>query len=102
MIKPKPRHIAVIMDGNGRWANARGLSRIAGHKKGVDAVKQLIKSCLEHEIPYLTIFAFSSENWSRPEREVKALMDLFSNALSTQTRKLNDNGVRLRMLAESG
>ena len=100
VITPKPRHIAVIMDGNGRWANAKGLSRIAGHKRGVDAVKRLIRGCIEHEIPYLSLFAFSSENWNRPETEVKALMDLLSNALETQTRKLNENGVRLRLLGD--
>ena len=62
IITPKPEHVAVIMDGNGRWANSQGLSRIAGHKRGVDSVKALIKSSIEHEIPYLSIFAFSSEN----------------------------------------
>lgn len=100
IINPKPRHVAVIMDGNGRWANAQGLSRVAGHKRGVDSVKSLIKSCLEHEIPYLSIFAFSSENWNRPRREVDALMDLFSNALETQTKKLHENGVQLRLLGD--
>jgi len=69
IITPKPTHVAVIMDGNGRWANSHGLSRVAGHKRGVDSVKALIKSCIEHEIPYLSIFAFSSENWNRPESE---------------------------------
>ena len=63
----QPRHVAIIMDGNGRWANSQGLSRVAGHKRGVDSVKALIKGCIEHEIPYLSIFAFSSENWNRPE-----------------------------------
>ena len=100
IITPKPTHIAVIMDGNGRWANAKGLSRIAGHKQGVDSVKSLIRSCLEHQIPYLSLFAFSSENWDRPRTEVDALMELFGNALETQTRKLNENGVRLRLLGD--
>ncbi|NND82466.1 MAG: isoprenyl transferase [Gammaproteobacteria bacterium] len=100
IITPKPRHVAVIMDGNGRWANAQGLSRVAGHKKGVDSVKGLIRGCLEHEIPYLSIFAFSSENWNRPQREVDALMDLFANALESQTKKLNENGVRLRLIGD--
>ena len=100
IITPKPKHVAVIMDGNGRWANAQGLSRIAGHKRGVDSVKSLIKSCIEHEIPYLSIFAFSSENWNRPRKEVDALMELFSNALETQTRKLNENGVQLRLIGD--
>lgn len=100
IITPKPAHVAVIMDGNGRWANSQGLNRIAGHKRGVDAVKSLIKSCIEHEIPYLSIFAFSSENWNRPESEVNALMDLLGNALETQVKKLNENGVRLNLLGD--
>lgn len=100
IITPKPEHVAVIMDGNGRWANSQGLSRIAGHKRGADSVKSLIKGCLEHQIPYLSIFAFSSENWGRPEEEVNALMDLLVNALETQTKKLNENGVRLRLLGD--
>lgn len=99
-ISRKPTHIAVIMDGNGRWANAQGLNRIAGHKRGADAVKSLIKSCVEHDIPYLSIFAFSSENWNRPESEVSALMTLLGNALETQVNKLNDNGIRLNLLGD--
>ena len=100
IITPKPQHVAVIMDGNGRWANSQGLSRIAGHKRGVDAVKGLIKSCINHEIPYLSIFAFSSENWNRPESEVNALIDLLVSALETQTKKLNENGVRLQLIGD--
>lgn len=100
IVNPKPKHVAVVMDGNGRWANAQGLSRIAGHKRGADSVKALIKSCLVHEIPYLSIFAFSSENWNRPSSEVGALMDLLSNALETQTKKLNENGVRLQLIGD--
>jgi len=100
ILSPKPEHVAVIMDGNGRWANAKGLTRVAGHKHGVDSVKSLIKSCIKHEIPYLSIFAFSSENWNRPKTEVDALMDLLVNALETQTKKLNENGVRLQLLGD--
>lgn len=99
-IVPKPQHVAVIMDGNGRWANAHGLSRVAGHKQGVDSVKKLIKSCIHHQIPFLSLFAFSSENWSRPESEVSALMELLSNALKTQTKKLNENGIRLKLVGD--
>lgn len=99
-ITPKPQHVAVIMDGNGRWANSQGLSRVAGHKRGADSVKALIKSCIEHKIPHLSIFAFSSENWNRPEAEVDALMGLLSSALETQTKKLNENGVRLRLIGD--
>ena len=100
IITPKPAHVAVIMDGNGRWANAQGLSRVAGHRKGVESIKSLIKSCIQHQIPYLSIFAFSSENWNRPRKEVSALMDLLSNALETQSRKLNENGVQLRLIGD--
>lgn len=100
IITPKPRHVAVIMDGNGRWANAQGLSRVAGHKRGVDSVKRLIKSSIEHEIPYLSIFAFSSENWNRSPKEVNALIELLTNALETQTKKLNEHGVRLNILGD--
>lgn len=100
IITPKPKHVAVIMDGNGRWANSQGLSRIAGHKRGVDSVRSLIKSCITHEIPYLSIFAFSSENWNRSEDEVSALMELLANALETQTKKLNEHGVRLQLLGD--
>lgn len=100
VIVPKPEHVAVIMDGNGRWAKSRGLSRIAGHKKGVDSVKSLVKSCLEHEIPYLSLFAFSSENWKRPGGEVEALTELLTTALESQTRKLDENGVRLLLIGD--
>jgi len=100
IITPKPEHVAVIMDGNGRWANAKGLTRVAGHKRGVDSVRSLIKGCISHEIPYLSIFAFSSENWNRSEDEVNALMDLLIQALETQTKKLNEHGVRLQILGD--
>jgi len=96
----KPNHVAVIMDGNGRWANEKGLTRVAGHKQGVNSVKSLIKSCLAHEIPYLTIFAFSSENWERPESEVSALMDLLGAALETQTAKLKENRTQLKLIGD--
>lgn len=99
-IKPKPQHVAIIMDGNGRWAKKQGKNRVAGHKKGVQSVKSAIKSCLEHEIGYLTLFAFSSENWNRPKAEVNALMELFTSALESQVRKLNENGVKLRMIGD--
>ncbi len=100
LICPKPQHVAVIMDGNGRWANSQGLSRVAGHKRGVEAVKNLIKGCLKHEIPHLTIFAFSSENWNRPESEVNALMELLMGALENQTAKLDENGVCLKLIGD--
>ena len=100
VISPKPNHVAVIMDGNGRWANSRGLSRVAGHKQGADAVKALLRGCIEHEISYLSIFAFSSENWNRPAKEVAALMELFSSALDTQAQKFNEHGIRLNLIGD--
>ncbi|MDB4512008.1 polyprenyl diphosphate synthase [Arenicella sp.] len=100
IIQSRPKHVAVIMDGNGRWANARGMTRVAGHKQGVNSVKSLIKSCITHEIPYLTIFAFSSENWSRPESEVSTLMDLLATALETQTKKLKEHGTQLKLIGD--
>jgi undecaprenyl diphosphate synthase len=97
-----PRHLAVIMDGNGRWARKRYLPRIAGHKKGVEVVRELVKACLERGIEYLTLFAFSSENWRRPADEVSFLMQLFMRALEAEVEKLHRNGVRLRIVGELG
>jgi undecaprenyl diphosphate synthase len=96
----RPRHVAVIMDGNGRWAKARGLPRIAGHRKGLEAVRGLVQACGDHEIPYLTLFAFSSENWRRPESEVRLLMELFLTALQKEVRRLHSNGVRFRVIGD--
>ena len=95
-----PQHIAVIMDGNGRWARKRGLPRIAGHKKGVDMVRTMIASCGEKKIPYLTLFAFSSENWRRPEKEVKLLMDLFVQAIDSEIKKLHKNNIRFHVIGD--
>ena len=72
----KPRHIAIIMDGNGRWAKQQGMLRAFGHERGVRTVREVVEYCVEHEIPYLTLYAFSTENWNRPALEVKALMEL--------------------------
>jgi len=88
------------MDGNGRWAKARGLPRIAGHRKGLEAVRGLVQACGDHEIPYLTLFAFSSENWRRPESEVRLLMELFLTALQKEVRRLHSNGVRFRVIGD--
>jgi undecaprenyl diphosphate synthase len=93
-----PEHVAIIMDGNGRWALEQGRTRVAGHKKGVDAVKEAIRYCRKNGIAHLTLFAFSSENWSRPEPEVSTLMELFASALDTQAEKLKDNGIRLNLI----
>ena len=95
-----PAHIAIIMDGNGRWARRQGMTRIAGHKRGLESVRTVVKACADEGIPYLTLFAFSSENWRRPATEVKLLMELFSNALENQVRKLHEHGVRLRIVGD--
>ena len=90
-----PSHIAVIMDGNGRWAKKRFLPRIAGHKVGVETVRSMVKQCVNLGVDYLTLFAFSSENWRRPEEEVTFLMGLFMEALKKEVAKLHKNNVRL-------
>lgn len=95
-----PRHIAVILDGNGRWAKNRGLPRIAGHRKGVEMVRELVTGCAERGVEYLTLFAFSSENWRRPELEVKLLMELFALALDNEVKKLHANGIRFRVIGD--
>ena len=95
-----PRHVASVMDGNGRWARKRGLPRIAGHKAGMDTVRTIIKSCLAHNISVLTLFAFSSENWRRPKEEVSWLMELFMTALEREVAKLHERGVRLRVVGD--
>ena len=95
-----PRHIAVIMDGNGRWARSRGLSRAAGHRKGVEAIREMIPVCGQRGIPYLTLFAFSSENWRRPGVEVKFLVELLTQSLEDQVCLLHDQRVRLRVIGD--
>ncbi|WP_301669763.1 isoprenyl transferase [Neisseria benedictiae] len=93
-----PRHIAVIMDGNGRWAKKRFLPRIMGHKRGLDALENMVKHCAGLGVRYLTVFAFSTENWRRPEDEVSFLMGLFLQALQKQVRRLHENNMRLKIL----
>lgn len=95
-----PRHVAIIMDGNGRWAKKRYLPRFAGHRRGVEIVRDTVKYCLEHGIDYLTLFAFSSENWRRPDEEVTLLMQLFVRALQQEVSKLDRNGVCLRVVGD--
>lgn len=95
-----PRHVAMIMDGNGRWAKKRLLPRIAGHVKGVELVREMVRACLERGISFLTLFAFSSENWRRPQEEVTLLMQLFVKALEQEVEKLGRNGVRLRVIGD--
>jgi undecaprenyl diphosphate synthase len=95
-----PRHIAVIMDGNGRWAKKRFLPRIAGHKRGVEVVRDMVKECATLGVEYLTLFAFSSENWRRPQEEVSFLMGLFMEALKHEVGKLHQNNIRLIMIGD--
>ena len=95
-----PQHVAVIMDGNGRWAKKRFLPRVAGHVKGVELVREMVRACLERGVHYLTLFAFSSENWRRPQEEVSLLMQLFVKALEQKVEKLDRNGVRLRIIGD--
>ncbi len=95
-----PRHVAIIMDGNGRWAKKRFLPRFAGHRRGVETVRDAVRYCLERGIEYLTLFAFSSENWRRPTEEVTLLMQLFARALKQEVSKLERNGVRLKVVGD--
>jgi len=96
-----PRHVAIIMDGNGRWAKRRRLPRIAGHRSGVEAVRAMVSACAERGIRFLTLFAFSSENWRRPAEEVSLIMQLFQAALTSEIEKLHRNGVRLRVVGDT-
>ena len=95
-----PRHIAIIMDGNGRWAKQRMLPRAAGHKRGVEIVREVVKACVARGVGYLTLFAFSSENWRRPVEEVSMLKQLFIMALEREAEKLHRNGIRLRIVGD--
>lgn len=95
-----PRHIAIIMDGNGRWAKNRFMPRVAGHKRGVETVRTAIKACVDRGVEYLTLFAFSSENWRRPADEVTFLMQLFITVLEQEVVKLNENGIRFKVIGD--
>jgi len=96
-----PRHVAIIMDGNGRWAKRQLLPRIIGHRRGVESVRDTVAACIDRGIGYLTLFAFSSENWRRPAEEVTLLMQIFQTALSNEVEKLHKNGVRLKVVGET-
>jgi len=91
-----PTHIGIIMDGNGRWALSRGLPRIAGHRAGTENLRRIIEACIEFGIKYLTIYAFSTENWGRPPEEVQGLMRIFEDVIDNELQELRDQGVRLR------
>ena len=95
-----PRHVAIIMDGNGRWATKRFMPRVAGHVKGVEAVRGVVEACVRRGIEYLTLFAFSSENWRRPEEEVSLLMKLFVTALEREVSKMHANDIRLKVVGD--
>jgi len=94
--QPVPAHVAIIMDGNGRWARSRGLPRLAGHRAGVENLRRLIEASVEFGISYLTIYAFSTENWERPPAEVRGLMGIVEEVIDTQLAELHENGVQLR------
>jgi undecaprenyl diphosphate synthase len=97
-IKTVPRHIAIIMDGNGRWARERGLPRTEGHRRGADSVRRVVKACGELGVEFLTLYAFSSENWKRPKREVDALMRLLQQFLKSRTPEMMEQNVRLQAI----
>ncbi|MFK5926463.1 MAG: isoprenyl transferase [Desulfuromusa sp.] len=98
--KPSLNHLAIIMDGNGRWASQRGLPRIAGHQQGVETVIQIVDECVRQGIRFLSLFAFSSENWGRPREEVDALMGLLLQFLASQRQRMLNDGVRLRVIGD--
>jgi undecaprenyl diphosphate synthase len=99
-LRENPRHIAIIMDGNGRWAKKRYLSRVAGHKRGVDTVRKIVRACGERGIGFLTLFAFSSENWRRPAEEVSMLRQIFLAALEQEIKSLHGSNVRLKFIGD--
>jgi undecaprenyl diphosphate synthase len=99
-ISDVPRHIAIIMDGNGRWAKRRLMPRVAGHRKGVEALRGVIRACAERGVSHLTVFAFSSENWRRPQEEVSLLMDLFMRALENEVARLHENNIRFHVIGD--
>ena len=93
-----PKHVAVIMDGNGRWAKKKGISRLRGHEKGADAVRAIVRASREIGIPWLTLYAFSEENWKRPTREVQSLMKLLKRFLKMESKEMQENGIRLQTI----
>lgn len=103
LIDPKklPKHVAVIMDGNGRWAKKRGISRVRGHEKGADAVREIVRASREIGIPWLTLYAFSEENWKRPKAEIRALMKLLRHFLKSELKEMLKNGIRLQCIGRT-
>jgi undecaprenyl diphosphate synthase len=98
---PPPRHVAIIMDGNGRWARARGLPRLMGHRQGVENIRRILNAAVEFGIRYLTIYAFSTENWNRPLDEVRGLMTILEQTIQRETPELHKNGVRIRHIGRT-
>jgi undecaprenyl diphosphate synthase len=96
-----PKHVAVIMDGNGRWAKKRGITRLRGHEKGADAVREIVRTSREIGIPWLTLYAFSEENWKRPKKEIQALMKLLSRFLKMELKEMQENGIRLQTIGRT-
>jgi len=97
-LRPPPRHVAIIMDGNGRWAKARGLPRAMGHKEGVEALRRAVEASRELGITHLSVYAFSTENWSRPQAEIDALFDLLRVFVKRDLARLHKDGVRIRII----
>ena len=100
-ISPLPQHVAIIMDGNGRWAKARGLPRLAGHRAGTENIRSVIECLAEHGVKYITLFAFSTENWERPTGEVMGLIRILGRAIDRETKDFHRHGVRLRLLGRA-
>src|SRR5690554_5212544 len=99
-VRKVPRHVAIIMDGNGRWAKKRFLPRVAGHRRGLESVRAVTRACVDKGVEFLTLFAFSSENWRRPKDEVSFLMELFMMALEQEVAKLHENQIRLKVIGD--
>ena len=97
-----PRHVAIIMDGNGRWATKRFLPRVAGHQQGLESVRTIVTLCAKKKIPYLTLYAFSSENWQRPQKEVNFLLNLFLNTIKTELKNLHENDIKIKIIGDRG
>jgi undecaprenyl diphosphate synthase len=99
--KKLPKHVAIIMDGNGRWARKRGINRVRGHQKGAEAVREIVRTSREIGIPWLTLYAFSEENWKRSKTEIKALMSLLKRFLRSELKEMQDNGIRLQSIGRT-
>src|SRR4051812_7081403 len=97
---PKPKHVAIIMDGNGRWARKRGLPRLAGHRAGTENIRRIVHACVENNVKYLTVYAFSTENWNRPSGEVQGLMRILAEVIQKETPELDREGVQIRHLGQ--